>query len=86
MTLPRRLRDRPTPDLIVLALTAVVVLVLIVTVFALVVTEIWYPDRDQTDLAKRVGQIMSSLVAAIVGYLAGRGVTNGNSHDPSGSS
>jgi Na+/H+ antiporter NhaA len=76
--IPPRLRDRPTPDLIVLALTAIVIMVLAITVVALVITEIWYPERDQTELAKRIGSIMSSLIAAIVGYLAGRGVTNGN--------
>jgi len=78
MTVPPRLRDRPTPDLIVFAMTTVVLIMLVLTTCALLIAEIWYPDRDWGTLAGRVGQIMTSLIAAIVGYLAGRGVTNGN--------
>jgi Na+/H+ antiporter NhaA len=77
MTIPR-LRDRPTPDLIVFALTGVVIFSLIATTLALLISEIWYPDRDLGMLAGRVAAIMSSLIAAIVGYLAGRGVTTTN--------
>jgi Na+/H+ antiporter NhaA len=74
VTLPPRIRDRPTPDLIVLALTGVVILVLVFTTITLLVEAIWYPDHGEAEVAKRIGQILSSLVAAIVGYLAGRGV------------
>jgi hypothetical protein len=68
------MRDRPTADLIVLALTGLVAVILTLTVLSLLVSEIWYPDRDLGMLADRIAAIVSSLIAAIVGYLAGRGV------------
>jgi Na+/H+ antiporter NhaA len=43
-------------------------------VLSLLISEIWYPDRDLGMLADRIAAIVSSLIAAIVGYLAGRGV------------
>lgn len=80
MAIVPRLRDRPTPDLIVIGLTIIVGAILLVTTATLVISEIWYPDRDLAQLGDRIATITSSLIAAIVGYLAGRGVTNGNSH------
>lgn len=76
MTLPPRLRDRPTPDLIVLGLTVLVAIVLIAVTITLIVSEFWHPERDLGQLADRIATILSSLIAAIVGYLAGRGVTD----------
>lgn len=61
--------------MIVFALTAVVVFTLIITAGALVINALFYPERDTDQLAMRVGAIVSSLVAAIVGYMAGRGVS-----------
>ena len=77
MSLPPRLRDRPTPDLIVICLTGLVALILVAVTAALIISELWYPDRELGQLADRIATILSSLIAAIVGYLAGRGVTNG---------
>lgn len=71
-------RNRPTADLIVLALTAVVGLILLAMTVTIVVVEIWYPDHDIGSIAQRVGTLTSSLIGAIIGYLAGRGVRNGN--------
>ena len=80
MAIVPRLRDRPTPDLIVIGLTIIVGVILLVTTATLVISEILYPDRELAQLGDRIATITSSLIAAIVGYLAGRGVTNGNSH------
>lgn len=76
---PARFRDRPTADLIVAYLAVLVGIILIVMTFTLVVSEIWYPDRDLGTLAQRVGTIVSSLVGVIVGYMAGRGVNGAKS-------
>ena len=74
-SVPPRLQDRPTPDLIVFCLTAVVALCVVGLVMALLVSSIWFPEHDLASLSQRVGTILSSLIGAIVGYLAGRGVT-----------
>jgi Na+/H+ antiporter NhaA len=68
--------------LIVLTLTAIVAVILILTVFSLLISEIWYPDRDLGMLADRIATIVSSLIAAIVGYLAGRGVNGTTAEKP----
>jgi mannitol-specific phosphotransferase system IIBC component len=73
---PDRLRDRPTPDLIVFILTVVVAVCVFALVVALLVSSIWFPDHDVASLSQRVGTILSSLIGAIIGYLAGRSVND----------
>lgn len=74
MGLPNRFQDRPTADLIVFFLAAVVGVILIAMTFIVVISAIWFPDHNITLLTQRVGTLVSSLIGAIVGYLAGRGV------------
>lgn len=74
---PSRLRDRPTPDLIVIALTVVVAVCIVGLAAAVIISSIWFPSHDVASLTQRIGTILSSLIGAIVGYLAGRGVSNG---------
>lgn len=71
-----RLSDRPAPDLIVFALTALVGVILFLTTIAVIVSSLWFPSHDVSVLSGTIGRIMASLIAAIVGYLAGRGVTD----------
>lgn len=74
-------RDRPTPDLIVICLTGLVVFVVGVFVMMLLVAEIWRPETDLAVLTTRIAAITNTLIGAIVGYLAGRGFngkSNGN--------
>lgn len=72
----RKLRDRPTPDLVILGLTGVVCMTVLATVVALVVSKLEHPDADVADLAKQVSGFISTLVAVIVGYVGGRGVND----------
>lgn len=77
---------RATSDLIVLSLTGVVAFVVIAGIVGSIVWEIADPhNADLDELAKRIGDITNTLIGAIVGYLAGRGTTDGGllgSHDP----
>jgi len=78
-----RLRDRPTSDLIVIALTAVVAGMLIIGVIGVMLLSIFRPHANIEALTTRLGTLASSLVGAIVGYLAGRNVpSNGDSGNP----
>jgi hypothetical protein len=79
MSLPR-IRDRPTPDLIVFALTGLVIIILLLSMITLVIAQLWFPERNVSVLTDRIGQLTSSLIAAIVGYLAGRGVNGKGEH------
>jgi hypothetical protein len=67
------LRDRPTADLVVLFLSALVAVVLVASVVGGIVWKVTDPDADLADLAARIGDITNTLIGAIVGYLAGKG-------------
>lgn len=66
--------SRPTSDLIVMILTAVVALAVLATVLAMVWIKVAHPEQDAAELGKQVGAFITSLIAVIVGYVAGRGV------------
>jgi Na+/H+ antiporter NhaA len=52
-------------------------------VIGIVLLEIFRPDTDIGTLAARIGTLVSSLVGAIVGYIAGRNVEEkGESPNP----
>lgn len=74
------LRDRPTPDLIVMGLAVVVAFVIIISTTAVVYAAISPAhETDAQEVAKNVGELTSSLIALIIGYIGGRGVGgNGN--------
>jgi hypothetical protein len=67
-----RLNERPTADLIVIALTGVVVFSVIASIIGLFLIEIYDPNRNVEDLSARVATIISSLVSGIIGYIAGK--------------
>jgi hypothetical protein len=72
------LRERPTADLIVIVLTGVVTVILLIAVVGVILLEVYRPETDIQALAARVGTLVSSLVGAIVGYIAGRNTEDTN--------
>jgi hypothetical protein len=77
------LRERPTSDLIVLGLAAVVAFVIIFATLGVIVATSTGHSPDVAQLAKAVSDLTGALIALIVGYLAGRGVNgNGNGNNP----
>jgi hypothetical protein len=69
-----RLRDRPTADLIVLGLLAVVTFAVVISTLGVIALDLMGHDQNVAALAGRLADITNTLIAAIVGYLAGRGV------------
>jgi hypothetical protein len=71
-----RLRDRPTPDLIVIIFTMVIAVeVVVVTMFAVV--GILYGNAEAVkELLKTISELTNGLIALVVGYMAGRGVNS----------
>ena len=69
---------RRTSDVIALMLTFAVVVVVIGTAAAILYISITHPEQDSTRAADAVGRILGVLVGAIVGYMAGRQIKNGN--------
>lgn len=70
------LRQRATSDLIVMFLAAIVAVVILVTLVGAIVWKINDPGADLGDVTDRVGEVVNTLVGAIVGYLAGKGVAS----------
>jgi hypothetical protein len=68
------MRKRSTPDLIVILLTSCVVFVVVFSLIGAVVLRIVSPSSDLTQIAKSIAGITNTLIGAVVGYLAGRGV------------
>ena len=71
-----KLRDRPTPDLVVLGLTFLVAILIIGSSIGFIVLEILGAPVDLDKLALRLAELTNTLIGAIVGYLAGRGVSD----------
>jgi hypothetical protein len=78
MSLFSTIRDRPTADLIVLVLALVVaVVVIFCTVFVLVIA-VTHPTSNVGEAFKRVVELCNSLIALLVGFVAGRGAGGAN--------
>lgn len=71
---PKRLRDRPTADLVVIFLAGVVGVVVVLSLVGAFVARATDPDLDLTPIAARLADVTNTLIGAIVGYLAGRGI------------
>ena len=69
-----RLRDRPTADLVVLGLAVVVAFSVVVSTLGAIVLKIVEPHTDLTKIGARLADVTNTLIGAIVGYLAGRGI------------
>jgi hypothetical protein len=77
------LRKRPTADIIVLMLTAVVGLVVLFVAAVAIGGLITGHATDVKELIQTVGDMISSLIAVIIGFVGGRGVQgNGNGDGP----
>jgi membrane protein DedA with SNARE-associated domain len=79
-----RLRDRPTPDLVVLFLAAVVGITIIGSTLGLFFASWLGADVDLGKVGARLADVTNTLIGAIVGYLAGRGVEREDPTDPKG--
>lgn len=69
-----RFRDRPTPDLVVLFLAAIVGITIIGSTLGLFFASWLGADVDLSKVGARLADVTNTLIGAIVGYLAGRGV------------
>lgn len=78
-----KLSDRPTGDIVILFLASLLV-VIVVSILALVIySEVRYPGESPISLIRPLGEAASTLTAALIGYIAGRG--NRPSTTPTGS-
>lgn len=68
----RRLRDRPTGDLLVLMIAGTVCFVVLGSGFTALVIEVINPDVDTAPIIRQVSDIVSTLIGLLAGFLAGR--------------
>lgn len=71
------MKPQNTADLVALILAGIVAITVVGTVAALLFIELRSPDQDTSGAADAISRITSVLVAALVGFMAGRKV-NGN--------
>lgn len=69
---------KQTPDLVALILACIVAAVTLLTALTLLFVSVVRPEQDVSRAAEAIGNILGVLIAALVGYLAGRRVSNGN--------
>ena len=78
----RQLSGRPTADLIVIYLSGIVGLVLMLTTCVALLIELTDSGHSTSDLLAFEGDVIKGFTTLIIGYIAGRGVTNGNERRP----
>lgn len=72
---------RQTADLIALILAMIVAVVVVGTALTLLWIEVFHPDQSTEVAGDFVSRVVGTLVAALVGYMAGRRI-NGNGGHP----
>ena len=68
---------RQTADLVALILVIVVAIVVVVTALTLLYIEITNPRQNTSGAGEFVSRVVSVMIAALVGYMAGRRVGEG---------
>jgi predicted Co/Zn/Cd cation transporter (cation efflux family) len=67
------LKGRPTGEIAVLLLTLVVVFILVIFSLAVTVSILVNPERDTNTAVGQIFDILTVILGAVVGYIAGRG-------------
>ena len=64
--------DKPIADMVLLAFIVMFGLMLATAAIGLVVLAIWRPELDLTTAIAQFGNVLSVMIGAILGYVAGR--------------
>jgi len=67
-----QLRDRNTPDLVVLAITLIIGFILVLSAISVLVLELVHPEADTIEIVRVEGEVLGVLVGALVGFIGGR--------------
>jgi len=66
------IRDRSTPELVMLILAGTVGLLLVASVIMIGAVEVTHPESDTSTAVSSIAHVMTLLTGAVVGFLAGR--------------
>ena len=75
---PNRIRkflDRPLIEIITIVFTLVVAFMVVTSGVTILIYKIVNPDADTTDLLGIIGNILSTMTAALLGLIAGQGAS-----------
>lgn len=67
-----RLGERPTGDIVMLIMTAVIGFVVLLGATGTMIVEIIHPERDTDNIINLLYDIVKVLIGAIIGFAAGR--------------
>lgn len=71
-----RLPNRPTGDLLVLAIAGTVCTIALVAAVAIVAVELFHPEYDTDPVLAQLGDVVNTLIGLLAGFLAGRAPLN----------
>jgi len=66
------LGDKPIADLVLLSFIVMLGVLLVVSVTGLALLAVFRPDIDLTSALNQLGNVLSVMIGAILGYTAGR--------------
>ena len=66
------LGDKPIADLVLLSFVIILGVMVVSTVIGLALLAVFRPDLDMTAALAQFGNVLSVMVGAILGYVAGR--------------
>lgn len=66
------MKERSTIDIVVILLTAVVGLVLVLTVLGVLIVKVFRPEIDTSRAGEVIANITTTIVGALVGFIGGR--------------
>lgn len=67
-----RLDDRPTSDIVVLILATIIGITVLLAGLGIVLVELIRPEVDTSESVAAFSDVVSAIVGAVVGYLAGK--------------
>ena len=82
MVTVRRLANRPTADLVVLLLAGLVAVIVVTAVAGVLVIALVRPRADVGGVVHSLSDVTNTLIGAVVGYIAGRGLAAKPPPDP----
>ena len=67
-------KDRPTVDVVVILMTALVAFTVFTGALGTIVAKILHPELDVSGSAELIGSVITTIVGALVGFIGGRAV------------
>jgi hypothetical protein len=74
---PKKLRERPAGEIVILILASAAGLLIVATGISMVVVFLFRPTENLAAMANGIGNVINTIVGALIGYLAGTTMKKG---------